>query len=335
MHEPPAGVSEDVLRVALGEHFGVDVAQVAFLPLGHDASAWVFRAEARDGEAWFVKLRVQVDNPAALLVPRHLHDHGVRNVVAPLPARSGELWGQVGPYALILYPFVAGETGMARGLTAEQWRAYGATLREIHAAPVAAELAAHMRRESFAPGGAELIPRLDALVDGGTFDEIGAALAARWRASRPVIRELLARAEELGRRLAASPPPPLLCHADIHTGNVLADAAGQIWVVDWDEAMLAPRERDLMFVMGGGISERLVGPREEAWFFEGYGPVEVDALALAYYRAAWAVSDIAAFGAEVCLRPDLGPVSRGEAARLFAGLFAPGEIVSIALRAEG
>ena len=36
----------------------------------------------------------------------------------------------------------------------------------------------------------------------------------------------------------------------------------------------------------------------------------VDPLALTQYRYAWAVSDIGAFGAQVFLRPDLGPVSR-------------------------
>jgi len=105
----------------------------------------------------------------------------------------------------------------------------------------------------------------------------------------------------------------------------LIDAAGELWVVDWDGAVLAPKERDLMFVVGG-ISARLVTPRTTEEFFEGYGETTVDALALAYYRHAWAIQDIGGY-AERALRgyePD-------EAARIFAGLFQPGEIVAIAL----
>lgn len=332
MREPPAGLADETLRDALAAHYGLAAAELSFLPLGHDSSAWVYRALGEGGAPYFLKVRSSIANPAALLVPRHLHDHGVANVVAPLPARSGRLWAELGPYALIVYPFVAGETGMARGLTAAQWRAYGATLRQIHETPAGAALERHLRREGFAPDGADTVRRLDALLNAGQpgSPEV-AALAVHWQARRPVIHMLLQRAEELGRRLAEAAPPLALCHADIHTGNVLADAAGQVWVVDWDEVMLAPRERDLMFV-AGGISERLVGPREEAWFFEGYGPAAVDPLALAYYRASWAVSDIASFGAEVCLRPDLGELTRREAVRYFAGLFDQGEIVSIALR---
>lgn len=331
MYEPPAGVTDGDIREALAAHYGLDLAGLRFLPLGHDSAAWVYRAAAADGRAYFVKLRLSVANPAALLVPRHLHDHGVRQVVAPLPTRSGALWAHAASYALILYPFVEGASGMAHGMAADQWRAYGATLRQIHDAPVGEALACELRREQFAPPGAATIRALEAQIAAGEPAHAEArALADLWRERRATIETLLARVAELGPRLAQSAPPLLLCHADIHTNNLLVDPAGQVWVVDWDETLLAPRERDLMFA-AGGISAQLVRPHEEAWFFEGYGPVAIDPLALAYYRAAWAVEDIAAFGASVCLRPDLGPHSRQEALRSLGGLFAPGEIVAIAL----
>lgn len=120
MREPPANLANDVVRVALAEHYGLDVIELAFLPLGHDASAWVYRAQSAEGRAYFVKIRTRVSNPAALLVPRYLHDHGVTRVVAPLPTRDGGLWAAAGEYALILYPFVAATTGMTQGLTTEQ-----------------------------------------------------------------------------------------------------------------------------------------------------------------------------------------------------------------------
>jgi len=110
---------------------------------------------------------------------------------------------------------------------------------------------------------------------------------------------------------------------------VLLDANQQVWIVDWDETLLAPKERDLMFVVGG-ISSELVGPREEELFFQGYGATTLDRLALAYYRYAWAVSDIGDFGAQVFFRPDLGQVTRRAAVKLFMGLFMPGQIVALA-----
>jgi spectinomycin phosphotransferase len=230
---------------------------------------------------------------------------------------------------------------MQRGLTDLQWIDYGAQLRRIHDRPVPPTLARSMIRESFRPNGADIVRGLDAQIGAGTRDEYdhpARQLVTCWLAHRATIRRLLARAEALGRQVGQAAPPLVLCHADIHTGNVMAGDDGRVWFVDWDETMLAPRERDLMFVVGGGISRALVSPQHEALFMQGYrrdaGPVRIDSLALAYYRYAWAVSDIGEFGDEVLSRPDLGPSDRTGGATLFCGLFAPGNIVEMALASD-
>src|SRR4051812_38842981 len=114
MREPPADLANDTIKACLRDRYNLAIDEVTFLPLGHDSSAWVYRARATDGTAYFLKARLGAVNKASLLVPRFLHDHSVANVVAPLPVATGELWTTVGDYALILYPFVAGATGMER-----------------------------------------------------------------------------------------------------------------------------------------------------------------------------------------------------------------------------
>ena len=66
-------------------------------------------------------------------------------------------------------------------------------------------------------------------------------LAGFWGDRRDLIAALVERADRLGRELAAEPFPRVLCHADLHTWNVLVDAGRRLWIVDWDEAVLAPR----------------------------------------------------------------------------------------------
>ncbi|MGN6563923.1 MAG: phosphotransferase [Thermomicrobiales bacterium] len=334
MREPPANLADDTLYSCLRAGYGLDPTELTFLPLGHDASAWVYRMRAAAGRVYFLKVRLSVTNEVGLTVPRFLHDHGVARVIAPLPTTTGTLWTTAGDYALILYPFIAGVTGMERGMSDRQWVDYGALLRQVHDAAVTPELARLMRRDTFTPNGADLLRRLDAHLGASQFDDPAEqALAAFWQAHQADIQLLLGRAEDLGRRLAAMEPELVLCHADIHTANVLLDNAGQVWFVDWDETMLAPRERDLMFVVGG-ISCRLVGPREEELFFQGYGAATIAPLALAYYRYAWAVSDISEYGAQVCFRPDFGPVTRRAGLDGFLSMFQPGEIVSLAFASD-
>lgn len=271
----------DVGRIPSCSNYDLAVADLTFLPLGHDSSAWVYRVATTDGVPYFLKVRRRVTNPPSLLVPRSLHDQGIAQVIAPLPTKTQALWTEEEGYALILYPFITGTTGMEHGMTPRQWIAYGAILRQVHATAIAPVLAARMRHESFAPAGADVVRDLAAHMGGRPFaDPAAQALAAYWHERRGDIRTLTERAEDLGRRLAQRAPTFVLCHADIHTGNVLLDADQRVWIVDWDETLLAPKERDLMFVVGG-ISSELVGPREEELFFQGYGVTTLDPLALA------------------------------------------------------
>ncbi|MDB5075656.1 MAG: hypothetical protein JWO42_1835, partial [Chloroflexi bacterium] len=41
MREPPADLPDETLRECISTHYGLDVAALTFLPLGHDAWAWV------------------------------------------------------------------------------------------------------------------------------------------------------------------------------------------------------------------------------------------------------------------------------------------------------
>ena len=86
-----------------------------------------------------------------------------------------------------------------------------------------------------------------------------------------------------------------------------------------------------MFVVGG-IGAGLVSPHATSAFFEGYGVTTVDSLALSYYRHAWAIQDLAGYAERVLVAPRVTDEQRAGAARVFTGLFAPGEIVEISAR---
>jgi spectinomycin phosphotransferase len=333
MLEPPDFPDERILA-AVRANYGIPATALTFLPIGCNSLAWAYRAETADGRTYFLKLRKGIGNPAGLQIPRHLRDDGVAHVIAPIPTSTRSLWADVDEFALILYPFIDGTSGRDHGMTERHWVTYGAVLRQIHDAELAPELERQLRRETFTPDWGDVVRRLDTHVGARRFRDVGEReLGAFWLARRSEIRALLDRAEVLGRRLRDTEPPLVLCHADIHTWNVMIDTADRFWIVDWDEAVLAPRERDLMFVVGG-IVRGLVGQREQGWFFDGYGPTAVDPLALAYYRYAWAVGDIGGFGESVFLIPDTGEVTKRDAVAKLISLFDPGNIVALAYAAD-
>ncbi len=321
MLEPPP-IPGEALLARLRADFGIAAESSTFLPLGNDASAWVFRVRARDGARYFLKVKAGGVYEAGLWIPRWLHEHGIQEVVAPIPARSGALWSALEEYTLLLYPFIEGRTGMAGGLTAAQWAAFGALLRRVHQAQLPPE---QVPVEDFRPPWAERVRALDAQIAREPFsDAHQQALADFWTARRGEILEMVEHAETLGRRLRANPPARVLCHSDIHTANLLLDPSGGLHIIDWDDPKLAPVERDLMFIPGGV---------EGAWFTQGYGTVEINPLALAYYRCEWVVQEVGDDGQRVLSMPELGERTRAASVEDFIQLFAPGDVVAAAQEA--
>jgi spectinomycin phosphotransferase len=324
-------IPDDTLIACLGKSYGITTAALDFLPIGNDSSAWVYRVRTGNEGDYFLKVKKGMIDPAALLVPRYLKDAGIKQVVAPLPGRSGALWHRVDGFNLVLYPFIAGEVGMEVGLSAGQRREYGAVVQRLHESRLTADLLGVVPRETFVPRWAEMVKGLQVMVDNGRFENgWQQELASFWQERREEIGRLVAQAEELGRMLQGRPLAFVLCHADIHTANILLDG-DNLFIVDWDQPILAPKERDLMFVVGDGV----VRSREEELFFEGYGETAVDWLAVAYYRYEWVVQEIGDFGERVFLLAEVSDITREDSVRGFRQLFRPGDVVEQAYQAEG
>ncbi len=327
MHDPPK-LSEAEIVAALREHYGIAVRELAFLPGGADTASFVYRADDQAGQAHFVKLRAaERFGPRSLAVPHELAQRGVPHLLAPRSTLAGAPWAELGAYVLTVYPLLEARMAADAGLSLAQWRAFGATVRQVHDSQLPPELRQIMPSEQFAPWRRRLLDGLDAAV--AQADPAARELVECWQARRDEIGALAARCDELAAQMRRAELPHALCHADMHTWNVLVGADGALWLVDWDETMLAPKERDLMFVIGG-IGRGLVQPHETAAFLEGYGQAAIDQRALTYYRYAWAVQDLAAYAEEALLTPGASPEARRAAARSFVAQLAEGNIVDIA-----
>jgi spectinomycin phosphotransferase len=185
-----------------------------------------------------------------------------------------------------------------------------------------------VNRESFRPAWAEMVRRLDAVVQSGVYAEPQQrALAGFWQQKRAEILRILERSEELGRLMQKDQPPYRLCHADIHTANVLLDARGELYIIDWDGVILAPKERDLMFMVERKLAEGDA-------IFQGYGAAAIHSLALAYYRYEWVVQEIGDFGERVFFAEGTSDLTKNDSLRGFRALFDPQDVVESAYQSE-
>jgi spectinomycin phosphotransferase len=320
-------IDERQLLAAVAAGYGLQAAQLRFLPLGVDVQTAVYRLTTEAGAAYFLKLRLGPFDPLAVALPQYLSTQGLRAVIAPLPGRSGRGWERLGAHTLILYPFIDGQDGYQQALTPAQWRDFGAAVRAIHNLALPPEIQGQLPAETYAPTWRERVRGFQAQAEANTFtDPVAERLAAFMRANRAVISRLVGRAEALAQALRERSLELTLCHADLHAGNLLLAEAGALYIVDWDAPALAPKERDLALIGG---CPAWGAPAQADWFYQGYGPAAVDRQALAYYRCERAVQDIAAF-CEQLLLTEAGGADREQAYAYLTSSFRPGGEVELA-----
>jgi spectinomycin phosphotransferase len=332
MLERPDLQESNIIACIQGE-YGLHGVQIEFLPIGADPNTAVYRITADDAAPYFLKLRRGVFDETSVTLPQFLHDQGIAQIIAPLTTTGGHLWAQMDAFKVILYPFVEGCNGYEVELSTSNWRDFGAALRCIHGAGLPPALLERIRRETFSGHWREIVrTSLESVENGAWEDPVAAKLAEFLRINRAEVLILVERAEQLAQVLQTQTQQATLCHSDIHAGNLLIDANDAIFIVDWDDPILAPKERDLMFIGGAQGFRGCSAQEEESRFYRGYGPTEIDPCALAYYRYERIIQDIAVY-CEQLLQSTEGGSDREQSLHYLMSNFLPDGTIEMAHQA--
>ena len=333
MLEKPELQDEKIIA-CLQDDYGLPAVQIAFLPLGADLNTTVYRAALADGTPYFVKLRRGAFDEIAVTLPKFLSDQGIAQIIAPLAANTGQLWASLGAFTVILYPFVEGRDAYEVVLSERHWRDFGAALKRLHTAAVPRELTRRIPQEAYSPRWRDIVRTFLVRLGDDVFDDpVAAQLAAFLMAKRDETTDLVGRAERLARALRARSPECVVCHSDVHAANILIDANDALYIVDWDDPILAPKERDLMFIGGGQGFIGHTAQAEETLFYAGYGPTQIDPFALAYYRYERIIEDIAVYCEQIFLTNE-GGEDRERSLQYLASTFLPNRTIEIAYTSD-
>lgn len=297
------------LQACLLEQYNIYPGTLEYLPRGHDYSAGVYRVVSEQGTAYLLKATARPLYEPGLLVPRYLRDQGIASVVAPIPGRSGALWTKLDDWTMIVYPWISGDSSLT-GMTNEQWKETGSIFKQIHSVRLQPGNFPTLRKETFNPAEyARWVHDFEThhLHMHHVESESARALHASWVAHQSVIHPAVSSLEKLAGVLQSREFKNVTCHADLHPANLLRDEHGHVFVIDWDEVMLAPKERDFIFIRE---------PQANA-FWEGYGQVEIDWMLLSYYLWERVVQDWIEDARNVCFRDDLTEANKADIARTF------------------
>lgn len=282
--------------MALAESWQLRAGSVEYRPVGGGGHHWVLTGtdgprhfvtvDDLDDKDWlgdtrqavFEALRRALGTAAALR-----HQAGLEFVVAPVPARNGELLRRLdGRYAVSVFPFLAGRSYPFGPYPDERLRGQALEMiAALHQSTVAVRDLAAPHELTFA-GRADL----DAfLLDPGRRWNGGPFSPAAHRLAAPRATDLARLVASFGHLADVTAPArgnPVITHGEPHPANLMS-VGGRLLLIDWDTAALAPPERDVSMIVAG--------PGDTDHYRQTAGR-ELDPAVMILYRLRWYLDDL-------------------------------------------
>jgi spectinomycin phosphotransferase len=282
----------------LEETYGLKIIYLNFLPIGADQHVAVYHAETESGDSYLLKLKRGGFNEISLRLPRYFNEQGISQVTPPLAAKTGALFAALDSFKLVLYPFIQGKDATETPLSDVQWVEFGRILKRIHALHLPSGLMDMIPKEAYTPRWRETVRTILQQIEDQTFnDPVAIQLKTFLLSKRAKILNLIQHTGQLVAAVQTQTAEFVPCHADIHAANLLVDHEGGLHILDWDDLILAPKERDLMYI-GAGICGVWDKASEGILFYEGYG-TSPDPTLITYYRCNRIIEDIALFSEHI------------------------------------
>ncbi len=322
-------LTEPLIICKLKSNYNIDVVTINELQLGADADALIYKAQADDDRLYFVKLKRGHHDICATL-QLLLSNAIIKEVIPPIMTLDGKPTSHVDDFNLIVYPFIEGQDGFSKRLTDDQWIELGKALRHLHEFQLPASIASQIKQESYSSHWRETVRSMYENIESvKPCDKIAAGFLVDLQKYRSVIMRLVERAQQLALIIQKQSVDNVLCHGDLHAGNVLIAKDGSFYIIDWDQPICAPKERDLMFI-GAGIGNVWNNNREVELFYTGYGKVEINQEIIDYYRCERIIQDIAEYYQQL-LSDTIDYNDKLASYNHFVAMFAPNGVVEIAL----
>ena len=302
MRSPFDRVAEDTIRDVVRAGWGLPVDELRYFPEGGGAYHWI--ANPADAQRWFVTcddldtkpwLGIDPDTvfdglTVAYGTAMDLREAGLGFVAAPLASHSGAPAERIDErHSLSVFDFVDGVLGQWGQPVDDRARdELVVMLARLHQSTSGVRTVA--RRAFALPGRDDLSQALDDLGipwEGGPLSELARAELAT---HEDVIARWLDELDRFGARLGSTGAEGVVTHGEPHPGNLIHTSTGAV-LVDWDTVAVARPERDLWMIAA-----------DDTGVVTAYRDLTGHTLeneALEAYRLLWALSDLAAFTAQL------------------------------------
>ncbi len=289
-------VHEKEVRKKIEKAYGFSVKSMKYTPLGEISVSYIVKLKNR-------KVFVQVGNPEFVSknklkeVLRFLyflvHKHGIKNISNPIKNNNGNLITDYKRFPIVVYEFIEGKHPKPKEVSDLNPKVMAQIIAKIH---------------KINPKNFNLANESTDLKWEGRIDEfIDKAKKSNKKDLKKLIigkEDLLIstfeKVKELVIYVKKRKEGRVICHGDLHEGNLLVNNKG-IFIIDWDEVAKSLPERDIVW-----FYKNKTFLSEYKKNIKGY---KIDKKAIEYYKKHMWIRDITYFIKKL-LRDDLTKVER-------------------------
>ena len=221
--------------------YGLEARTLTPAQRGYFGETW--RLDAREGR-YFLKLVYAEAHKAryarSFPVMAHMRRHGVTAISRALPTCAGELCAAYDTAVLGVFDWIDGENLQNQRTKRAEYRILG----QVYAVPVAD---VPIARDTLGTQSADTFYTQWDQLAGGAPGEAARAVLAVLTAHRARLAHRAQRLALFARRCADDTAPACITHGDAG-GNIIEQGDAH-YLVDWDDPLLAPPERDAWFCL--------------------------------------------------------------------------------------
>ncbi len=252
-------IENDTLERHLTREYGIQVEGIHFIPKGD--SAYCYRVDGVNGDRYFFKL-LDHQNDRQLrgveLLKYYLpltwsmyHEGCLQEITYPIKTLRGNFQTTLNNLTAVLFNFIDGETLTdAYPFSNETLREIARSVAKLHRITPVIDRTMLLTETfdiCFVP---DLVQCLQLLEGTPTFaNRTKQALRGHILPKKAQIAALLELIQKLRYGAITDTGEKVLCHGDIWGGNLIRQG-NSLHIVDWESAIIAPRELDLMGFIG-------------------------------------------------------------------------------------
>jgi len=289
----------DDLILAVQKGYGIPLENIEFLLRGWGGDC--YQAKARNGDRYFLKLHDEANymgiaatsRPFYLPLMHQLHHKNILpHIPCPILTCKGAFSLQINHHELVVTNFIDGQVVGFGKLSEPILGQLAEMVGILHRSRPQLKFEYPFVEHFEISFDADLVEALNKLGSITPKDGPGKQLLRQIMLPRlDEVRSHLQQFRELQGTVRAINKPKVICHTDLHGANLITDNQHNLYILDWENALIAPLEHDMIFFAGEENFWEIFWPNYTHQFSEAH--IESEILRFYFYRRT--LEDIAGF----------------------------------------